>query len=210
MIGAQSSPLEMLKDPDEGPFLQAMLCRSPDQTADDAVWLRYAELLESRNDPRGEFLRLDRRLSARGPLDDSDSANQARYRQLLHRLRPYATWLMFVARNDRVLNCGQAPTRPLAVRFRYECPNHWETMAPTPEAGVRYCADCRRNVYYCDTAESVERHALAGECIAVPQDLTASVRRELTENYTGMPDVYELWGERIARRAGPSGSGQSP
>ena len=41
MIGARASPLEMLKDPDEGPSLQAILCRSPDRTADDAVWLRY-------------------------------------------------------------------------------------------------------------------------------------------------------------------------
>ncbi len=190
----------MLSDPDEGPFLQAIVCVPPEQPTDDAVWLRYAELLESRKDPRGEFLRLDRGLSVQGSLDELTSVHQARYRQLLHLLRPYAIWLNFVTRNDRILNCGQASLRPLAVRFQYACPNRWETLSPTLEAGVRYCADCQRKVYFCDTAESVAQRILTGDCITVPQRVTDSVRRELTEYCTGMPDVYQLWGESIFRR----------
>ena len=48
MIGERSRAVQMLSDPDEGPFLQAIVCVPPEQPTDDAVWLRYAELLESR------------------------------------------------------------------------------------------------------------------------------------------------------------------
>ena len=67
----------------------AIVCAPVDRPADDAFWLRQAELLEGRKDPRGEFLRLDRGLSARVPLDDFNSAHQARYRKLLHLLGPH-------------------------------------------------------------------------------------------------------------------------
>ena len=112
MINERSSAVQMLNDLDEGPFLRAIVCAPVDRPADDDVWLGYAEFLEDRNDPRGEFLRLDRGLSARVPLDDFNSPHQARYRKLFHLLRPYATWLKFVTRNDRILNCGRVPMRP--------------------------------------------------------------------------------------------------
>ena len=73
-------------------------------------------------------------------------------------------------------------------------------MSITPDAGVRYCDDCRRKVYFCETAESVERRSLAGDCITVASGVTDSVRAELSEHITGMPDVYQLWGERIFSR----------
>jgi hypothetical protein len=82
VISKRSSAAQMLSDPDKGPFLQAIVCLPPDQAADDAVWLRNAELLEGRKDPRAEFLRLDRGLSAQGPLDELAPAHQARYRQM--------------------------------------------------------------------------------------------------------------------------------
>lgn len=197
MISERSSAKQMLSDPDEGPLLLAILGFAQDQAADDSVWLRYAKMLEGRKDPRGEFLRLAHRLSARGPRDEFTSAQRARYRQLLQLLRPYTVWLKFVTRNDRILNCGQASKRSSTVRFQYACPNRWETMSPTREAGVHYCADCQRKVYFCDTAESVEQHVLAGDCVAVPQPVTNSVGRELTRNCTGLPEVYQLWGKRI-------------
>ena len=77
MISERSSAVQMLSDPDEGPFLQAIVCVPPEQPTDDAVWLRYAELLERRKDPRGEFLRLDRGLSVQGSLDELTSVHQA-------------------------------------------------------------------------------------------------------------------------------------
>lgn len=97
------------------------------------------------------------------------------------------------ARNDRILNCGQASDQPLWVRFQYRCPNRWETLSPTEEAGCRYCGDCRRNVYFCDSAEAVKRHARHGDCIAVPCSVTAAVEEKLTRNMMGRPDVYQLW-----------------
>jgi uncharacterized protein (TIGR02996 family) len=199
MISKESSPIQMLEDPDEGPFLRTILGSLDSQTADAAVWLRYAEFLEDRNDPRGEFVRLEHLLSARDSPEAVASIHQARYARLLELLEPYEMWLRLVIRNDRLLNCGQATDHRLAMRFHFTCPNRWETMAPTPEAGVRYCADCQKKVYFCDDAESVERHARAGDCITAPLRVTSLIYDELTRSMTGMPDVHELWGEKIFR-----------
>lgn len=70
-------------------------------------------------------------------------------------------------------------------------------MSSTEEAGVRYCGDCVRTVHFCDSVEAVERHAPRGDCIAVPKPVTESVWEELTRCMTGMPDVHQLWGEKL-------------
>jgi uncharacterized protein (TIGR02996 family) len=49
MIRLQSDLFEMLQDPDEGPFLEAMV-RWPD---DDSRWLVYADWLEELGEWRG-------------------------------------------------------------------------------------------------------------------------------------------------------------
>jgi hypothetical protein len=215
----------MLRDPDEGPFLVSILNISggrprrsrrlarlvtflgsilnvsTGRAVDDTVWLRSAEFLDKKQDPRGEFLRLDHRLSSQSPPDEITSAQRTRYRGLLHLVSPLPTWLKIVTRNERILNCGEASAQQLVVRFQYACPNQWETLSPTAEAGVRYCADCQRKVYFCDSLESVEQRALAGDCITVPQCVAAPVLNELAgifaSTHTGMPDVYQLWSERI-------------
>jgi hypothetical protein len=183
----------MLTDPAEGRFLQALL----GQTEGDEPLLDYAGALAGRDDLRSEFLRLECLLSAPGRLGEVTPERQARYQELLHLLGPFTTWLRVVRRNDRILNCGRASVQPLAVRFRYECPKQWETLAPTPEAGVRFCGACQRSVYFCDSAESVERRARSGDCIAVPCRVTASVHQEVTRYVTGTPDFHELWAERL-------------
>lgn len=217
MIRPGWSIVQMLSDPDEGRFLQALLASADHHRswlarasrtvlralklltpADNRrTLLAYADHLGGRDVLRNELLRLEYLLSDNGNLGEIGPEQQSRYRELLGLLTPWAGWLWIIKRNDRLLNCGQASTWPLGVRFRYQCPNHWETLSPTPEAAVRYCGDCRRNVYFCESVESVERHASEGHCIAVPRRLTASVGAELTRDMTGMPDVHQLWGEKL-------------
>jgi uncharacterized protein (TIGR02996 family) len=193
MINPQSSFSEMLADPDERRFCLAIL----NDPNDDALKLEYAQRLEEVADPRGEFLRLECLLAGPEPRGPIPPGLQTRYRELVDQVSRYHWWLLIVKRNDRILNCGSAARQQLAVRFRYECPNQWESLAPTPEVGVRYCKDCQRNVFFCDSAESAEQHARAGDCITVPRRVTASVGKELTQVITGMPDVHALWGEKL-------------
>jgi hypothetical protein len=194
MIRPGMSIVQMLTDPDEGRFLQVIVAPADNGRALPG----YADYLRGRDDVRSEFLRLDHLLSGPGTLDGVGRQRQDRYRVLLRLLAPWDGWLRIVKRNDRILNCGQAAPQPLAVRFGYQCPNQWETLSPTEEAGVRSCGDCRRSVYFCDSVASVERHAGKGDCIAVPKAVTASVYEELTSSVVGMPDVHHLWGERLS------------
>jgi hypothetical protein len=193
MIHPEMGIVQMLTDPDEGRFLQELLGPADNRR----TLLKYADHLGGRDEVRCEFLRLEQLLSGTDHLDEIGPERQARYRELLRLLAPLPGWLRIVKRNDRILNCGQASTLPLVVRFRYQCPNQWETLPPTQEAGVRYCSECRGNVYYCESVESVEQHASKGDCIAVPRQVTASVGKELTRCMTGMPDVHQLWGEKL-------------
>ena len=193
MIRPGFSVMDMLTDRDEGRFLLAFFA-----TADNRhTLLTYAGHLRGRDEVREEFLRLEYLLSRTDHIDEIGRQSQARYRELLRLLVPFAEWLRIVKQNDRILNCGQGPPQPLAVRFRYQCPNQWETLSLTQEAEVRYCGSCQRNVYFCDSVESVEQHAREGDCIAVRKRVTALAGEELTCNMTGRPDVHQLWGEKL-------------
>lgn len=193
MINPTSTFFQLLSDPDEGRFLQALL----GHTEGDQLLMEYADFLSGRDDVRAEFLSLECRLSGTGSRGEVTLERQARYQELLHLLGNYSAWLRAVRRSDRLLNCGLAATQPLTVRFRYQCPNQWETLAPTQEPGVRYCEGCERSVFFCASAETVELHARKGHCIAVAGRVTASVHEELTRHFTGMPDVHDLWGRKL-------------
>jgi hypothetical protein len=54
----------------------------------------------------------------------------------------------------------------------FRCPKTWSSLEGTDDPGVRFCATCKKNVYYCDTLELLEEHRAAGHCIVV-EDRTA-------------------------------------
>ena len=43
----------------------------------------------------------------------------------------------------------------------------WDSMALTDEEGVRSCAVCRKDVYYCRSDEEAIEHAKVGHCVAI-------------------------------------------
>jgi hypothetical protein len=51
--------------------------------------------------------------------------------------------------------------------FRRVCPLFWGQLQRTADEKVRFCAVCKSNVYLCNSAEEVQSHSLANECIAV-------------------------------------------
>jgi len=145
--------LQMLLDPDEGRFLQAFFSRkaSADNsilagflrvlfswkaTGENAILIKYWDFLRKRDEARGEFLNLQWLLSGGCGVSAVTPECQARYRELLYLLIPFGNWLQTVRRTDRILNCGTAADQVPVVRFQFQCPNAWETLTPTPEAGA--------------------------------------------------------------------------
>jgi uncharacterized protein (TIGR02996 family) len=138
-------------DHDEA-FIQAILAE-PD---DPALRLIYADWLDERDDPRGEFLRAEARLAALAPDDNARPRLAARLRELRARISP--DWL---ARLDRV------PVENCDVQFEFVCPRRWQQLQPTKDSAVRYCDRCERRVYYCRSVDEAREHAQKGHCIAV-------------------------------------------
>ncbi|VTU01364.1 Uncharacterized protein OS=Rhodopirellula europaea 6C GN=RE6C_05401 PE=4 SV=1 [Gemmataceae bacterium] len=150
---------------DEDGFLQ----KFRDNPADDTTRLVYADWLDERGDPvsaaKAEFIRTELRLPT---LPTKKTAERS---AAVRRLQELATtldvsWLAVVSQLD-IENCG--------VQFSFVCPKKWEQLFPTDSATVRFCAECAREVHYCDTITVARQHAWSGDCVAV--DLGV-VRRE--------------------------------
>jgi len=122
--------------------------------------LIYADWLDERDDPRGEFLRLELQFRE---LPENDPQRET-VRSRLHELRTHIdpSWLAQLDRTA-IENCG--------LRFAFECPRRWEQLLPTSEETVRFCSACRKPVYYCETVAEAREKACRGECVAVDSRL---------------------------------------
>ena len=198
---------EMFSDPDEARFMIPLV-----KGQVDYQFLRtYADFLEQRQDPRGEWLQLHLLLTNPSQQAQDTEAYRTRYRELLDRLEPTwggrrMQWLEIVKQTARLLNCGAGAAAPALVRFAFECPNQWETLEPTDAPGIRFCAGCRRKVYFCNSAAMAEELAQHGECIAVSRAVAGPVFAELSRNVVGQPEVGSLWAKKLFRdREGRNG-----
>lgn len=94
------------------------------------------------------------------------------------------------ARDSQLWNCENA--------FEYKCPRAWESLATTESQSVRFCNECRQNVYLCESPEEFVRHGEQGHCVAVPIEVVpGSIQRS-----AGMPSrevVREQ--ERLTRKS---------
>lgn len=122
--------------------------------------LVYADWLDERDDPRGEFLRLELQFRE---LPEHDPQRKT-IRLRLHELRKHIdrSWL---AQLDRT------PVENCTLRFVFECPQRWEQLRPTSEKTVRFCRACGKSVYYCETVAEARQKACRGECVAVDSRL---------------------------------------
>jgi uncharacterized protein (TIGR02996 family) len=133
-------------------FLRELLANPQDRQTRQV----YADWLEERGDPRGEFLRIEDALAALPKKDPSCKKLQARLRELRAVISP--EWLAQLDRT-RIENCE--------VRFEFQCPKRWEKLQVTDAERVRYCDSCHKNVYHCTSVEEAQEHADRGECVAV-------------------------------------------
>jgi hypothetical protein len=55
--------------------------------------------------------------------------------------------------------------------LRKKCPRSWKLLASTPEADVRHCRECDRDVYLCLTPAEFVAQGELGRCVAIPKNL---------------------------------------
>ncbi|WP_462137562.1 hypothetical protein [Candidatus Mycalebacterium sp.] len=51
--------------------------------------------------------------------------------------------------------------------FAFKCPLLWESLSETEDEKIRFCGECKRNVYICENDEELTKHAQRGDCVAV-------------------------------------------
>jgi uncharacterized protein (TIGR02996 family) len=136
----------------EHAFLEEILAHPKDET----TRLVYADWLEEQGDLRAEFLRLEVAMKREPTKWKRDSL-----RKRLRKMREGID-LEWVALLDqtRVENCN-------GPRFAFQCDKRWEDLGRTEDDLIRFCDDCRQNVYHCGSVEEANRHAQQGHCVAV-------------------------------------------
>jgi len=143
---------------DDKPFIEAILA----DPQDEAPRLIYADWLEERGDPRGEFLRIEVALAN---LDRGDARRpglrglRGRFQQLGGEIDQ--EWRALVDRS-RIEGC---------VQFDFECPKQWEQLQRTADPLARFCETCQLHVYHCSSVQQAQRHAARGHCVAVETSL---------------------------------------
>ena len=91
--------------------------------------------------------------------------------------------------------------------FTYSCPLRWESLQPTDQVRIRFCATCDRTVHHCNTLEEARDKARQGHCVAVDSQLCRT-KGDLTpddafaegEMTMGEFDPSELPAEQPPRR----------
>ena len=117
--------------------------------------LIYADYLEEQEQKeKADFLRLEASLmQSDGPSGRQRQKVRQRLRNLQERIHP--DWL---ARLD---------STKISVCFEFQCPNQWGSLRRTDDARIRYCEDCKKKVYHCNSLEEAKAHARQRRCVAV-------------------------------------------
>jgi catechol 2,3-dioxygenase-like lactoylglutathione lyase family enzyme len=73
------------------------------------------------------------------------------------------------------IRIGRAPVDPQEqLKNEHDeslsCTKPWDTLEETSTPGVRYCGDCRKNVFLVDTAGEVREAGLLDRCVAISDD----------------------------------------
>jgi len=50
--------------------------------------------------------------------------------------------------------------------FEYKCPLEWKNLEKTEDSQVRFCNECKKNVYRCKTNKDFDKHIQLNHCIA--------------------------------------------
>lgn len=184
--GARSF-FEYMNDEAERPFLM----KSLNGGLDDLARLDYANVLDSRDPERAEWLRLEVRLYSQATTDESI------HRRFLELSRVMGYEFQRFMRRSDVLNCGRALEEPRRIRFAFICDKRWEVLSPTENAHERHCSSCNMRVYHCATVNEAQAHAVAGHCISVSNALVEKGVGRSYHNTVGRPDPVQDWANKL-------------
>jgi uncharacterized protein (TIGR02996 family) len=123
---------------------------------DNASRLIYADWLEDCGDhARAAFLRAQHAMDGMTPDYPAFERHIDELRELAAKVD--MAWRARVAQRT-IEGC---------LSFDFACPQQWSALATTAREGVRHCANCRQDVYYCASIEEAREHAGQGRCVAV-------------------------------------------
>lgn len=81
--------------------------------------------------------------------------------------------------------------------MEFICPKKWDEMVPTNNNKVRFCEDCKKNVYFCDNIVEARELGYAGNCIGI--DIGIKSKKENLQGesaFFGRPRPETIQNER--------------
>ncbi len=95
--------------------------------------------------------------------------------------------------------------------FEFVCPRYFDSLQPTEDPEVRFCAVCQEKVYRCATPLDFVRHGELGHCVAIPETfdpmgafctemLGRPSRADIEENERHVRVVRTWWSEVLSQR----------
>lgn len=60
--------------------------------------------------------------------------------------------------NVKIVTCGSEDNGA--------CVGDWTELSPTGDRMIRYCSECMRAVYCCESEDEVQSRQAAGQCVA--------------------------------------------
>lgn len=176
MIKVNASLMDLFNDPDEGVFLRPIITKSNENISLE----EYADWLVGQKDLRGKFLQLLLILNKKTTIEEKQL--QKDYEKLYEYVaKEYSLWLRLIVGQVRIVNCGEAIKEEPVIRFNYQCSKVWELLSITNKDNVRFCEQCSKEVYFCESVEEVKTNALKGNCVTVSKDLIKSI--SISEEY---------------------------
>jgi len=55
-------------------------------------------------------------------------------------------------------------------KFKFVCPKTWDSLAATRTDGVKFCDECKKHVYLCNSEADLQSHAVKGQCAALKSE----------------------------------------
>lgn len=128
---------------------------------DDLRRLVYADWLDDQpgdeHRAKAEYLRLEVLIGGMEPRHPERDAHIVRLRRLARLLTSY--WKASVSK---------LPIERCEVRWEFLCPKKWDELTETPDALVRHCSACKKDVHYCSSIEEArEAVSTGGHCVVI-------------------------------------------
>ena len=87
------------------------------------------------------------------------------------------------------------------------CNKKWEQLSPTDESGIKFCGDCKKLVFYTETAAELNLAAKRGLCVyIVPRSLASAKGVSMQYDFPGITRerIKKIEERALKRLKGPT------